>query len=259
MTRAREHLHVLTCVHPDDLDPTRLGNGAADLYGLLAAYLKDSGPVSHERPRDPLVADLADRLQQRHGTVVPHFAGSVDLAVWNPLGMPSRDGQASAERTAPVALISDGSELYRRMSVRERSRQRPHQLERSGWRYYPLWTIDVFADPAGCAEAVASFLGLPAAGDGPGDILAEEGMDLRGAARAIPVTAPVEASVDDQAGPSGAGAHASTEPGPRDADADAAVHSMPAADGADEDSASQGPSGAGSTAFDQATRDVDSR
>ena len=54
------------------------------------------------------------------------------------------------------------------MSVRERSRQRPEQLERNGWRYLPLWTIDVFSDPAGCASTVASYLGLPAAGEGPG-------------------------------------------------------------------------------------------
>jgi hypothetical protein len=301
MTRAREHLHVLTCVHPDDLDPTRLGNGAADFYGLLAAYLKDGGHVSHPRPRDPLVADLAERLQQRHGTVVPQFGGSIDLAVWNPLGMPSWDGQAAAERTAPVALISDGSEPYRRMSVRERSRQRPQQLESSGWRYYPLWTIDVFADPAGCAEAVASFLGLPAAGDGPGDVLAEDGPYSRGAARAIPAAVPedalVGASVGSQDGPSGTGAHASTrtdgasvdesagtetetdtdtgaeveradgggtdtDAGP-DADTGAAVHSSGASAGdevpAAEDPASEGPSGAGSTVFDPAAHDVDSR
>lgn len=168
MTRARRHLHVLTCVHPDDLDPDRLGNGASDFYGLLEAYLKDTGHTPSPRPRDPLVADLSERLAHRHATVLPNFAGSIDLAVWNPLGLPDWDGQASPEQAVPVAMISDGSEVYREMSVRQRSRQQPQQLERSGWRYHALWTIDVFADPAGCAQTVADFLGLPAAEDGPG-------------------------------------------------------------------------------------------
>ncbi|GAA4770742.1 DUF4011 domain-containing protein [Citricoccus nitrophenolicus] len=168
MTRARQHLHVLTCVHPDDLDPARLGNGAADFYGLLEAYLKDTGHTPSPRPRDPLVADLSERLEQRHATVLPNFAGSIDLAVWNPLGLPAWDGQTSPEQAVPVAMISDGSDTYREMSVRHRSRQQPQQLERSGWRYHALWTIDVFADPAGCSRTVSDLLGLPAAEDGPG-------------------------------------------------------------------------------------------
>ena len=98
---------------------------------------------------------------------------------------------------------------------RDRSRQRPQQLERSGWRYYPLWTIDVFADPAGCAEAVASFLGLPAAGDGPGDVLTEDGLHPRGVARAIPAAvpeaAPVSAAVGGPDGSSGPDGRASTQ------------------------------------------------
>lgn len=168
MTRARHRLHVLSCIHPEDIDPQRLGGGALDFYGLLHTYLKDVSVQGSEAARDPLVADLAHRLSQRHGTVIPDFAGAVDLAAWNPLGMPSWDGQSSGDPAVPVALLSDGSDQYRSMSVRERSRQRPEQLEHNGWRYLPLWTIDVFADPGGCAATIASYLGLPAAGEGPG-------------------------------------------------------------------------------------------
>lgn len=177
MTRARHRLHVLSCIHPEDIDPQRLGGGALDFYGLLHTYLKDARPQGADSARDPLVADLAHRLAQRHGTVIPDFAGSVDLAAWNPLGMPSWDGQSAGEPAVPVALLSDGSDQYRSMSVRERSRQRPDQLERNGWRYLPMWTIDVFSDPAGCASTVASYLGLPAAGEGPGGDAAAFGPD----------------------------------------------------------------------------------
>jgi hypothetical protein len=59
-----------------------------------------------------------------------------------------------------VAIESDGTERYRRMSVRERSRLRPQLLERMGWRYMSLWTIEVFTDPSSCADRIGSYLGL---------------------------------------------------------------------------------------------------
>ena len=46
------------------------------------------------------------------------------------------------------------------MSVRERSRLRPQLLERLGWRYMPLWTIEVFTDPPACADRIGGYLGL---------------------------------------------------------------------------------------------------
>jgi hypothetical protein len=59
-----------------------------------------------------------------------------------------------------VAIESDGTEQYRRMTVRERSRLRPQLLERLGWRYMPLWTIEVFTDPSACADRIGGYLGL---------------------------------------------------------------------------------------------------
>ena len=69
-------------------------------------------------------------------------------------------GQDDAEIPRPVAIESDGTEQYRRMSVRERSRLRPQLLERLGWRYMPLWTIEVFTDPSACADRIGGYLGL---------------------------------------------------------------------------------------------------
>ena len=59
-----------------------------------------------------------------------------------------------------MAIESDGTGHYRRMSVRERSRLRPQLLERLGWRYMPLWTIEVFTDPSACADRIGGYLGL---------------------------------------------------------------------------------------------------
>jgi hypothetical protein len=69
-------------------------------------------------------------------------------------------GQDDAEIPSPVAIESDGTERYRRMTVRERSRLRPQLLERMGWRYMPLWTIEVFTDPSVCADRIGGYLGL---------------------------------------------------------------------------------------------------
>ncbi len=68
-------------------------------------------------------------------------------------------GREGAEIPTPVAIESDGTERYRRMSVRERSRLRPQLLERMGWRYMSLWTIEVFTDPSSCADRIGSYLG----------------------------------------------------------------------------------------------------
>jgi very-short-patch-repair endonuclease len=64
-----------------------------------------------------------------------------------------------------VAVESDGSPSASALSVRERSRLRPQQLERTGWNYLTLWTIEVFSDPDTVAELIRRYLGLPG---GPG-------------------------------------------------------------------------------------------
>ncbi|WP_394939334.1 DUF4011 domain-containing protein [Psychromicrobium sp. YIM B11713] len=168
MTRAREQLIVLSCFRPEDLDTGKLNHGAQDFYQLLERELGGKAslhnPVSRgaaaERTleEDPLVADLADRLRARDARVWYNYDGVIDIvAAADPLrylGLPDE------EIPTPVAVESDGSASYRRMSVRERSRLRPQLLERRGWRYMPLWTIEVFTDPSSCADRIGGYLGL---------------------------------------------------------------------------------------------------
>ena len=82
--------------------------------------------------------------------------GTIDIVAT--VDRSSTDG----EHAVPMAIESDGTERYRTMSVRERSRLRPQLLERLGWRYMPLWTIEVFSDPSACADLVGRYLNLPA-------------------------------------------------------------------------------------------------
>jgi hypothetical protein len=168
MTRARESLHVLTCFKPEDLDRTRLAHGAVDLFELLDREISGNTDLGTPASRaaaseqalgaDPLVADLGDRLRARGARVWHQYDGVIDVvAAADPL---STMGQDEADIPRPVAIESDGTEQYRQMTVRERSRLRPQLLERLGWRYMPLWTIEVFTDPSACADRIGGYLGL---------------------------------------------------------------------------------------------------
>ncbi|WP_309970331.1 AAA family ATPase [Arthrobacter oryzae] len=178
MTRARRSLHVLSCFKPEDLDVSRLSHGAADFYELLDREIAGNTDLGTPASRaaaseqalgaDPLVADLGDRLRARGARVWHQYDGVIDVAAAaDPVNSIGHD---DAEIPRPVAIESDGTEQYRRMSVRERSRLRPQLLERLGWRYMPLWTIEVFTDPSACADRIGGYLGLekpPATGFSP--------------------------------------------------------------------------------------------
>ncbi|MEE2521242.1 AAA family ATPase [Pseudarthrobacter sp. J75] len=168
MTRARRSMHVLSCFRPEDLDRTRLSHGAVDLFELLDREIAGNSDLGSPASRaaaseqalgaDPLVADLGERLRARGARVWHQYDGVLDVAAAaDPL---STMGKDDAEIPRPVAIESDGTERYRAMSVRERSRLRPQLLERLGWRYMPLWTIEVFTDPSSCADRIAGYLGL---------------------------------------------------------------------------------------------------
>ena len=159
---------MLTCFRPEDLDHTRLAHGAVDLYTLLDREISGNTDLGTPASRaaaseqalgaDPLVADLGDRLRARGARVWHQYDGAIDVvAAADPL---NTMGQDDLDLPRPVAIESDGTAQYRTMSVRERSRLRPQLLERLGWRYMPLWTIEVFTDPSSCADRIAGYLGL---------------------------------------------------------------------------------------------------
>lgn len=186
MTRARSHIHIVTCFRPEDLDESRLSYGALDFFELLNREMAGNSllgtPASRaldsekETGEDPLVADLADRLRARGARVWHHYDGALDMAAApDPHQLLGREDH---EIPAPVAVESDGTAKYQKMSVRERSRLRPQMLERLGWRYVSLWTIEVFTDPSSCADQIALFLGMgSAAADADFSSLLGESLD----------------------------------------------------------------------------------
>ncbi|GAB3194170.1 DUF4011 domain-containing protein [Nesterenkonia suensis] len=153
-TRARGELTVVTSLAPEDLDPARLEHGAALMRRLIALGLHGvDNPTASGSLTDPLVLDLVDRIRARGGRVEDGFRGTLDLAA-----CPRKISPQSP--VTPLAMVSDGTDRYAAMSVRERSRQRPADFEALGWHYLVLWTIEVFSDPIRCTEVVAEKVGL---------------------------------------------------------------------------------------------------
>jgi hypothetical protein len=164
MTRARHQLHILTCFRPEDLNPERLDHGAQDFHALLereigAGQAAVDTAVAGAQSTDALVADLVSRLRDRGAEVREPEDAVLDIAATAPAAS-GQDGAGDGFDCPPVAIVSDGTAHYRAMSVRERSRLRPQLLERMGWRYMALWTIEVFTDPGECADHIAGYLGL---------------------------------------------------------------------------------------------------
>lgn len=170
VTRARGTLNVVSSLQPHELDPARLEEGAALVRQLLLLEQQDAGvEAGAEVLTDPLVLDMVDRIRARGGRVEGNFAGTVDLAA-------CLRRMTAETRSKPVAMMSDGTDRYASLSVRERSRLRPQTYERLGWQHMVLWTIEVFSDPAAITERVADAVGL-----GPGPDFAQHGRSALGA------------------------------------------------------------------------------
>ncbi|KUM31437.1 DNA helicase [Arthrobacter sp. EpRS66] len=156
MTRSRSRMTLVSSLLPSDVDLNRVYRGARQFFELFGRVeAGDSGVSAMRNPRfDPLVSDLARRLRERGAIVAEDYRGVLDLSAH------VFDSADSGIR--PLAVVYDGTEHYAELTVRERSRLRPEFFEKHGWRYVPLWTIDVFTDPGAVTERLAKALQLKA-------------------------------------------------------------------------------------------------
>ncbi|MFJ6417434.1 DNA helicase [Paeniglutamicibacter sp. NPDC091659] len=155
VTRARTSMTLVSALRPQDVDLSRMRFGARRFLELVGRVLGgDSGMIATAAPlQDALVTDLMGRLEEHGSLVTQHYRGVLDIAA-------HAVDVTGAGSTAPLAVVYDGTQNYRSLSVRERSRLRPQLFEALGWRYVPLWTIDVFSDPGKVANTLAGYLGL---------------------------------------------------------------------------------------------------
>lgn len=154
VTRSRKRLTLVSSLQPSELETTRLHHGAKAFFDLFSrVQAGDSGMPSTNQPRfDALVSDLARRLRERGAIVSEDYRSVLDLA--------AHAFDVDGKDVRPLAVVYDGTEHYAELTVRERSRLRPDFFEKHGWRYVPLWTIDVFTDPESVTDRLARYLDL---------------------------------------------------------------------------------------------------
>lgn len=162
LTRPRASLQLVSSLRKEDVEWDRITSAPRFFLTLVGRLLDGESGIKGEGQAiaDPLVRDLKERLEMLGARVQQSYRGVLDLAV------ASRDAEI-AKGQHPLAVISDGTDSYRELSVRERSRLRPQRLEAMGWRYIPLWTIDVFSDPGTVAQRLGEYLGLFTTPDQP--------------------------------------------------------------------------------------------
>ncbi|WP_258566538.1 AAA family ATPase [Leucobacter luti] len=143
MTRARRAMTIVSCFKPADLDSARIKHGVVELAELLALEHPAPEPSALPAERDPMVGELADRLEALGLTVALDYRGAIPLAA-------SFDGRAIAIDID----LGDGSD-----SLRDTLRLRPAVLRRLGWHYHRVQSFDLFADPDEAARRIARILG----------------------------------------------------------------------------------------------------
>lgn len=154
VTRSRTRLTLVSSLQPEELEASRLHHGAGAFFDLFTrVQAGDSSIATWAHPRfDALVSDLARRLRERGAIVSEDYRGVLDLA--------AHAFDVDGQEIRPLAVVYDGTEHYAGLTVRERSRLRPDFFENHGWRYVPLWTIDVFTDPGAVTDRLARYLQL---------------------------------------------------------------------------------------------------
>lgn len=157
MTRARRAMTIVSCFRPADLDTARIKHGVIELAEVLE--LEHPEPLQPALPaeRDPMLGELAERLEHMGLSVTLDYQGVIPLAA------------AYGGRAIAVDLdFGDGER-----SLRDALRLRPSVLRRLGWHYHRVHSFDLFADPEQVALRIAGMLGYEVEDTAPELTLAE--------------------------------------------------------------------------------------
>ena len=143
MTRARRYMVIVSCFQAADIDDSRMHHGAI----ALAEILDEIGARADEVPlpddSDPMLVDLAQRLEARGLNVALGHRGKLGL-VASHLGM---------------CLAIETDTFLMKSSLRESLRMRPELLRRLGWHYLRVHVFELFSDPDAVASKVVTLLG----------------------------------------------------------------------------------------------------
>ncbi|QZY53402.1 AAA family ATPase [Leucobacter tenebrionis] len=151
MTRARRAMTIVSCFKPEHLDTGRIKHGVVELAELLAFEHPAPEPPALPAERDPMIGELADRLEAMGLTVAIDYRGAIPLAA------------SLGDRAIAIDLDLGGVDGGD--SLRDTLRLRPAVLRRLGWHYHRVHSFDLFADPDEVALRIARIVGYDEAGD----------------------------------------------------------------------------------------------
>lgn len=144
MTRARRSMVIVSCFESSDLDPGRMKHGSLALAELLQDITARQQQEDLQDDRDPMLVDLAARLQRR--------------GLRTSLGHRGKLGLVTANGGMCLTIETDADLSGR--SLRDSLRLGPERFRRLGWHYLRIFAFELFSDPDGVADRIASTLGV---------------------------------------------------------------------------------------------------
>lgn len=147
MTRARRSMVIVSCFEPEDIEDGRMQYGAVALAEILGEIGARATEVPLPDDSDPMLVDLARRLEGRGLRVALGHRGKLGLVA-------SHGGMCVTIETDAVLM---------RSSLRESLRLRPELLRRLGWHYLRVHSFELFSDPDAVAGKVVRLLGAETA------------------------------------------------------------------------------------------------
>ena len=147
MTRARRSMVIVSCFEPEDIEDGRMQHGAVALAEILGEIGARAAAVPLPDDSDPMLVDLARRLETRGLKVALGHRGKLGLVA-------AHGGMCVTIETDTVLM---------RGSLRESLRLRPELLRRLGWHYLRVHSFELFRDPDAVATKVVRLLGAESA------------------------------------------------------------------------------------------------
>ena len=151
MTRARRSMVIVTCFEAQDIDEDRMHYGAIALAEILTDVTARNALGSATDDSEPMLVDLARRLQVRGLRVALGHRGKLGLVA-------SHQG---------MCLTIETDSVLHGSSLRESLRLRPEMLRRLGWHYLRVHAFELFSEPDAVADRIVKMLGATGANLAP--------------------------------------------------------------------------------------------
>ena len=134
---------IVSCFEAGDIDDGRMQHGAVALAEILGEVSARQSHVPLPDDSDPMLVDLALRLEARGVRVALGHRGKLGVVASN----------------GGICLTIETDTVLHGASLRESLRLRPDMLRRLGWHYLRVHAFELFSDPDAVADRICVMLG----------------------------------------------------------------------------------------------------